>query len=109
MNIKISLFLTFVLLCVLACARSASKMPPSPYAPKEEQGIGVVVYNPSGLKDIVDMRKKDAYWKIYTACGNSNDYKIIKEETRELDHFDSESFATAGATKLTYLYYQCKK
>ena len=109
MNLKTSCGLMCIILFLISCATTVSKKPATRYAPKETKKTGVVAYNPSGLKDIVDLRKQDAYKKIYTLCGSSNEYTITLEETKKLENFDSESIATLGASKLTYLYYQCNK
>lgn len=93
-----------------ACASMVSGPDASPYAPatadKNKVREGVVTYNPNGLKEIVDMRRKDALKKMYEACGDSNHYKIESETLKQLEEGDS-SLANLGANQVMELKFRC--
>ncbi len=81
----------------------------SSYAPKGSQKQGTVAYNPDGFTEIVQIRRNDALKSIYAMCGNSNEYEILKEETRDKKSEEGGTVATMGASRLRLITYQCKK
>ncbi len=99
-------------IAVSGCATMKNPDDNGPYGPKTDDETkgrsGVVVYNPGGLKEIVDIRRKDAFKKIYEFCGRSRDYKIIKEEDVETKVSEgSNSLATIGATRVKEIHFSC--
>lgn len=101
--------LIFCCLGLSSCATQISGTDSGPNAPKSDKpGFGVVAYNPDGMTALVESRRGNALSRIVDVCG-SNEYKITKEETREPKEGESEDFATFGASRLTYLSFQCNK
>ena len=102
--------LTLILALGSGCASMVSGPDASPYAPaladSNKPREGIVTYNPNGLKELVDLRRKDALKKMYEACGESNRYKIESETRRKPKESDS-SLANAGADEVLELKFRC--
>ena len=99
------LLLSFI---TTSCATYTGDTSPGPYGPKASSKgtYGSVAYNPDGLREIVDMRREDAYKKIFTFCG-SNDYTIVKDTVTSAKTATVESIATIGAKNLRELQFEC--
>ena len=99
------ILLTFNLLN--ACAESVGKVDPAHLAPNgSNKGKEFkVAYNPSGFKELVEMRRKDALNIIMKTCG-SNDYKILSETDESPSSIDG-GIAMFGAGTARIIKYQC--
>lgn len=65
--------------CMSASSVKVDGPSASSYAPINELiSEGEISYCNAGLKSIRDARRKDAYEKMYSACGGS--YQIVREE-----------------------------
>lgn len=98
-------------LALVSCATMVSEHPSNgPYGPEgvSKGSSGAVAYNPNGLPELVDMRRKDAFRKIYEFCG-SRDYKVVKEETVETKDagVSNGRLATIGAPEVRRIDFQC--
>lgn len=106
---KSTLYLAGLMLLTMSCATSLNGPDPAPYAPANSvDGVktGAVSYNPHGLTELVEMRRKDALKRMYDACGQSNQYEIVSE-TMEKATDNNGSLANLGATEVKVLRYRC--
>ena len=67
-----------------------------------------VVYNPDGAKELVDMRREDAFKKIVAWCG-TNKYRVDAEDTMPASETEQSdgSLATTGASRLRHVRFTC--
>jgi len=105
-QIQSILFYCFML-SILTSGCSHRVTPSSRYGPLEQNGQGVVAYNPDGLSDLVRIRRDNALKQAYRHCGNSRHYKILKEETRVPTAREKDSISGFGSTRLTFISYKC--
>ena len=83
---------------------------PDKYAPEgAKPRSGKVIYNPNGLKEIVDWRREDAFKKMVEFCG-SRKYTIAREHDVSSDETaaDDGSLATAGAQEVHMIEFDCQ-
>ena len=110
---NLSYFLLLSLMILFSSCATVIEGESSDYGPNNSGNSkeGVVAYNPTGLQNLVDLRRNDALKKIYTLCGNSKDYTIVKEEDKTPANKDklTNDLATLGADKLRYVHYRCNK
>ena len=104
----------FVVLLALAatggCATIVGDNDPAEVSPEgsTKGKTGTVVYNPDGLKEIVDMRRKDALEKIVAFCGGRT-YTIDSEKDVDAKDSNDSSIATAAASRVHELKFTCTK
>lgn len=92
-----------------ACSTLQADQTDGPYGPetnKAKSRVGKVVYNPNGLKELVDIRRENALKKIYTHCGDTNKYAITKEYDTSPNDVDG-GLATAAASSVHVIEFEC--
>jgi hypothetical protein len=104
------LCVTLYLLLNGCASLSSNSTDGGPYGPESktpDSRTGQVVYNPVGLKELVDMRREAALKKIFEYCGNTTKYKITKEYTSSANDVKDSSIATMAASNVQVIEFEC--